>query len=518
MVHNGIIENYSTIKQKLIKEGFSFKSETDTEVLVNLIEYVKQKDDVKLGEAVQIALNQVIGAYAIAVIDNDKPDEMVVAKLGSPLCIGVGDDEYFIGSDVTPFIEYTKNVIYLEDGELAIIRNHKETFFRKISDDSSVSPIVSKLELSLDKIEKQGFDHYMLKEIYEQPKAIQDTLRGRLNTSKGIIKLSGMDDYINKFLSSKKITIIACGTSWHSALVAEYMFEKIAKIPVEVEYASEFRYREPIIERDDIIIAISQSGETADTLAAIKLAKSKGAFIYGVCNVVGSSIARESDSGSYTHAGPEIGVASTKAFTTQMTILYLMAIKLSKSKGIISENMYRKYIIEISNIGEKVHKALSANNKIKKIAEKFKSAKNCLYLGRGYNFPIALEGALKLKEISYIHAEGYPAAEMKHGPIALIDKDMPTVVIATNKINYDKIVSNIQEIKSRKGKILAIVSKGDVEVKKIADYIVEVPDSIESITPFITVIPLQLLSYHIAVMLGKDVDQPRNLAKSVTVE
>ena len=518
LVHNGIIENYSTIKQKLIKEGFSFKSETDTEVLVNLIEYVKQKDDVKLGEAVQIALNQVIGAYAIAVMDNDKPDEIVVAKLGSPLCIGVGDDEYFIGSDVTPFIEYTKNVIYLEDGELAIIRNHKETFFRKISDDSSVSPIVSKLELSLDKIEKQGFDHYMLKEIYEQPKAIQDTLRGRLNTSKGIIKLSGMDDYINKFLSSKKITIIACGTSWHSALVAEYMFEKIAKIPVEVEYASEFRYREPIIERDDIIIAISQSGETADTLAAIKLAKSKGAFIYGVCNVVGSSIARESDSGSYTHAGPEIGVASTKAFTTQMTILYLMAIKLSKSKGIISENMYRKYIIEISNIGVKVHKALSANNKIKKIAEKFKSAKNCLYLGRGYNFPIALEGALKLKEISYIHAEGYPAAEMKHGPIALIDKDMPTVVIATNKINYDKIISNIQEIKSRKGKILAIVSKGDVEVKKIADYIVEVPDSIESITPFITVIPLQLLSYHIAVMLGKDVDQPRNLAKSVTVE
>ena len=518
LVHNGIIENYSTIKQKLIKEGLSFKSETDTEVLVNLIEYIKQKEDVKLGEAVQIALNQVIGAYAIAIIDNDKPDEIVVAKLGSPLCIGVGDDEYFIGSDVTPFIEYTKSVIYLEDGELAIIRNHKETFFRKISDDSSVSPIVSKLELSLDKIEKQGFDHYMLKEIYEQPKAIQDTLRGRLNTSKGIIKLSGMDDYINKFLSSKKITIIACGTSWHSALVAEYMFEKIAKIPVEVEYASEFRYREPIIERDDIIIAISQSGETADTLAAIKLAKSKGAFIYGVCNVVGSSIARESDSGSYTHAGPEIGVASTKAFTTQMTILYLMAIKLSKSKGIISENMYRKYIIEISNIGEKVHKALSANNKIKKIAEKFKSAKNCLYLGRGYNFPIALEGALKLKEISYIHAEGYPAAEMKHGPIALIDKDMPTVVIATNKINYDKIVSNIQEIKSRKGKILAIVSKGDVEVKKIADYIIEVPDSIESITPFITVIPLQLLSYHIAVMLGKDVDQPRNLAKSVTVE
>jgi len=518
LVHNGIIENYSTIKQKLIKESFLFHSDTDTEVLVNLIEYVKIKNNIKLGEAVQIALNQVIGAYAIAVIDEDKPDEIVVAKLGSPLCIGIGDDEHFIGSDVTPFIEFTKSVVYLEDGELAILRNHKETFFRKISDDSLISPTVSKLELSLDKIEKQGFDHYMLKEIYEQPKAIKDTLRGRLNISKGMIKMSGMDDYINKFLSVKKITIIACGTSWHSALVAEYMFEKIARIPVEVEYASEFRYRDPIIEGDDIIIAISQSGETADTLAAVKLAKSKGAFVYGICNVVGSSIARESDSGSYTHAGPEIGVASTKAFTTQMIILYMMAVKLSKSKGVISEKIYQKYILEISNIEKKVHKSLSSNNEIKKIAKEFLKATNCLYLGRGYNFPIALEGALKLKEISYIHAEGYPAAEMKHGPIALIDKNMPTIVIATNKINYDKIVSNIQEIKSRKGKILAIVSKGDKKVKKIADHIIEVPDSIESITPFITVIPLQLLSYHIAVMLGKDVDQPRNLAKSVTVE
>ena len=518
LVHNGIIENYSTIKQKLIKEGFTFHSETDTEVLVNLIEFIKDKHNVKLGEAVQISLNQVVGAYAIAVINNDKPDEIVVAKLGSPLCIGIGEDEHFIGSDVTPFIEFTKEVVYLEDGELAVIRNHKDTFFRKISDDSSISPIVSKLELSLDKIEKQGFDHYMLKEIYEQPKAIKDTLRGRLNVTKGIIKMSGMDDYINKFLSANKITIIACGTSWHSALVAEYMFEKIARISVEVEYASEFRYRDPVIEKDDIIIAISQSGETADTLAAIKLAKSKGAFIYGICNVVGSSIARESDSGSYTHAGPEIGVASTKAFTTQMTVLYMMAVKLSKSRGIISEKLFQKYLLDISNIDKKVHQALSFNNEIKKIAKKFLSSKNGLYLGRGYNFPIALEGALKLKEISYIHAEGYPAAEMKHGPIALIDKDMPTVVIATNKINYDKVVSNIQEIKSRKGKIIAVVSKGDVEVKKIADYIIEVPDSIESITPFITVIPLQLLSYHIAVMLGKDVDQPRNLAKSVTVE
>ena len=518
LVHNGIIENYSSIKESLIKKGYEFHSETDTEVLVNLIEFIKEKENVKLGEAVQIALQQVVGAYAIAVIDNNKPDEIVVAKLGSPLCIGVGEEEHFIGSDATPFLEFTKKVIYLEDGELAVIRNHKSTIFRKTKDDTTFSPVINNLELSLDKIEKQGFDHYMLKEIYEQPKAIRDTLRGRIIAEKGVIKLSGVDDYIDKFLSAKKITIIACGTSWHSALVAEYMFEKIAKIPVEVEYASEFRYREPVIGKEDIVLAISQSGETADTLAAIKLAKEKGAFIYGICNVVGSSIARESDTGSYTHAGPEIGVASTKAFTTQMTVLYLMAVKLSKSKGIISEQIYRKYILEISRIDKKIHKVLASNDIIKKVAKKIKGSKNCLYLGRGYNFPIALEGALKLKEISYIHAEGYPAAEMKHGPIALIDKNMPTIVIATNKINYDKIVSNIQEIKSRKGQIIAIVSKGDKEVKKIADYTIEVPDSIESITPFITVIPLQLLSYHIAVMLGKNVDQPRNLAKSVTVE
>ena len=518
LVHNGIIENYSSIKESLIEKGYDFYSETDTEVLVNLIEFVKEKENVKLGEAVQIALQQVVGAYAIAVIDKNKTDEIVVAKLGSPLCIGVGEGEHFIGSDATPFLEFTKKVIYLEDGELAIIRNHKSTIFRKTKDDTKFSPVINNLELSLDKIEKQGFDHYMLKEIYEQPKAIRDTLRGRIIAEKGVIKLSGVDDYIDKFLTAKKITIIACGTSWHSALVAEYMFEKIAKIPIEVEYASEFRYREPVIGKDDIVIAISQSGETADTLAGIKLAKDKGAFIYGICNVVGSSIARESDTGSYTHAGPEIGVASTKAFTTQMTVLYLMAVKLSKSKGIISEQIYRKYILEISRIDKKIHKVLASNDVIKKVAKKIKGSKNCLYLGRGYNFPIALEGALKLKEISYIHAEGYPAAEMKHGPIALIDKNMPTIVIATNKINYEKIVSNIQEIKSRKGQIIAIVSKGDKEVKKIADYTIEVPDSTESVTPFITVIPLQLLSYHIAVMLGKNVDQPRNLAKSVTVE
>ncbi len=518
LVHNGIIENYNSIKESLIKKGYEFHSDTDTEVLVNLIEFIKEKENVKLGEAVQIALQQVVGAYAIAVIDSNKPDEIVVAKLGSPLCVGVGQEEHFIGSDATPFLEFTKKVIYLEDGELAVIRNHKSTIFRKTKDDTTFSPVINNLELSLEKIEKQGFEHYMLKEIYEQPKAIRDTLRGRIIAEKGVIKLSGVDDYIDKFLSAKKITIIACGTSWHSALVAEYMFEKIAKIPVEVEYASEFRYREPVIGKEDIVLAISQSGETADTLAAIKLAKEKGAFIYGICNVVGSSIARESDTGSYTHAGPEIGVASTKAFTTQMTVLYLMAVKLSKSKGIISEQIYRKYILEISRIDKKIHKVLASNDIIKKVAKKIKGSKNCLYLGRGYNFPIALEGALKLKEISYIHAEGYPAAEMKHGPIALIDKNMPTIVIATNKINYDKIVSNIQEIKSRKGQIIAIVSKGDKEVKKIADYTIEVPDSIESITPFITVIPLQLLSYHIAVMLGKNVDQPRNLAKSVTVE
>ena len=518
LVHNGIIENYSSIKESLIKKGYEFHSDTDTEVLVNLIEFIKEKENVKLGEAVQIALQQVVGAYAIAVIDSNKPDEIVVAKLGSPLCVGVGQEEHFIGSDATPFLEFTKKVIYLEDGELAVIRNHKSTIFRKTKDDTTFSPVINNLELSLDKIEKQGYDHYMLKEIYEQPKAIRDTLRGRIIAEKGVIKLSGVDDYIDKFLSAKKITIIACGTSWHSALVAEYMFEKIAKTPVEVEYASEFRYREPVIGNEDIVLAISQSGETADTLAAIKLAKEKGAFIYGICNVVGSSIARESDTGSYTHAGPEIGVASTKAFTTQMTVLYLMAVKLSKSKGIISEQIYRKYILEISRIDKKIHKVLASNDIIKKVAKKIKGSKNCLYLGRGYNFPIALEGALKLKEISYIHAEGYPAAEMKHGPIALIDKNMPTIVIATNKINYDKIVSNIQEIKSRKGQIIAVVSKGDKEVKKIADYTIEVPDSIESITPFITVIPLQLLSYHIAVMLGKNVDQPRNLAKSVTVE
>ena len=518
IVHNGIIENYFSIKQELIDEGFNFHSDTDTEVLVNLIEHIQIKENVKLGEAVQMALQQVVGAYSIAVIDFKKPDEIVAARLGSPLCIGIGDNEHFIGSDITPFLDHTKNVVYLEDGEMAIIRNHKRTQYRKIDDDSFTNPTVEKLEIDLAKIQKKGFDHFMLKEIFEQPSAVIDTLRGRLKLKSGMIKMAGVDDYIDKFIAADKITIVACGTSWHAGLVAEYMFEKIAKIAVEVEYASEFRYRNPVINKTDIVIAISQSGETADTLAAIKLAKKEGAFLYGICNVVGSSISREVNAGSYTHAGPEIGVASTKAFTTQITVLYLIAVKLAKSKGIISSKEYRKYIYEISSIEKKISKVLGTNNKVKSIAKKIKKATNCLYLGRGYNFPVALEGALKLKEISYIHAEGYPAAEMKHGPIALIDKNMPSVVIATNKIYYDKILSNIQEIKSRKGKIIAVVFEGDKEISKIADYTIEVPETIAALTPFVTTIPLQLLSYHIAVMLGRNVDQPRNLAKSVTVE
>lgn len=518
IVHNGIIENYSSLKEELISKGFHFNSDTDTEVLVNLIEYIQTKEKIKLGEAVQLALNQVVGAYSIAVIDIKKPDEIVVAKLGSPLCIGIGKDEYFVGSDVTPFLDHTKKVVYLKDGEMAIIRNHKPTRYRKIGDDSFISPIIEKLEINLARIQKKGFDHFMLKEIFEQPSAVVDTLRGRLKVKSGMIKMSGIDDYIDKFISTNKITIIACGTSWHAGLIGEYMFEKIAKIPVEVEYASEFRYRDPVINNSDIVIAISQSGETADTLSAIKLAKKEGAFVYGICNVVGSSISREADAGSYTHAGPEIGVASTKAFITQITVLFLIAVKLGKSRGVISSKKYQEYIYELNSIEKKIRKVLKTDNEVKKIANKIKNSTNCLYLGRGYNFPVALEGALKLKEISYIHAEGYPAAEMKHGPIALIDKNMPSIIIATNKLYYDKILSNIQEIKSRKGKIIAIVFEGDKEIAKIADHVIEVPHTIAALTPFVTTIPLQLLAYHIAVKLGRNVDQPRNLAKSVTVE
>ncbi|AUS04752.1 glutamine--fructose-6-phosphate transaminase (isomerizing) [Pseudotamlana carrageenivorans] len=520
IIHNGIIENYESLKLELISRGYTFKSDTDTEVLVNLIEEIQKQDDLKLGKAVQLALNQVIGAYAIAVFDKNKPEEIVVARLGSPLAIGIGDneEEFFIASDASPFLEYTKNAVYLEDEELAIIRFHKGIKIRKIKDDSLVETYVQELQLNLEQIEKGGYDHFMLKEIHEQPKAITDTYRGRLLRNEAIIKMAGVEDNMKKFLNANRIIIVACGTSWHAGLVAEYIFEDLARIPVEVEYASEFRYRNPVINENDVVIAISQSGETADTLAAIKLAKSRGAFVFGVCNVVGSSIARESDAGAYTHAGPEIGVASTKAFTTQITVLTLIALRLARAKGTISSSDFRTHLLELELIPKKVEKALEADDNIKAISEIYKDAKNFLYLGRGYNFPVALEGALKLKEISYIHAEGYPAAEMKHGPIALIDENMPIAVIATKKGHYEKVVSNIQEIKSRKGKIIGIVTEGDTQVRGLADHVIEVPETLESLSPLLTTIPLQLLSYHIAVMLDKNVDQPRNLAKSVTVE
>ncbi len=518
IIHNGIIENFSTLKKELIKRGYTFESDTDTEVLVNLIEDVMINEQVKLGKAVQIALNQTVGAYAITVFDKRKPNELVVARLGSPLAIGIGEDEFFIASDASPFIEFTSNAIYLEDGEMAVVRLGKQVKVRKIHDDSLVDPYVQELKLNLEQIEKDGYEHFMLKEIYEQPSAITDTYRGRMLVNEGIIRMAGVDDNMERIANAKRIIVVACGTSWHAGLVSEYIFEDLARIPVEVEYASEFRYRNPVIYENDVVIAISQSGETADTMAAIKLAKEKGAFVFGVCNVVGSSISREAHAGAYTHAGPEIGVASTKAFTTQITVLTLMALKLAKYKGTISDSVFRYHLQELDRIPAKISTVLKENDHIKIIAEKYKDAPNCLYLGRGYNFPVALEGALKLKEISYIHAEGYPAAEMKHGPIALIDEQMPVVVIATNKGHYDKVVSNVQEIKARQGKIIGIVTKGDEAVRDLADFVIEIPETIESLTPLLTTIPLQLLSYHIAVMLGKNVDQPRNLAKSVTVE
>lgn len=518
IIHNGIIENYEPIKKELIKRGYTFQSDTDTEVLINLIEDVKKKENVHLGKAVQIALNQVVGAYAIAVFDKNKPNEIVVARLGSPLAIGIGEDEFFIASDASPFIEYTSNAIYLEDEEMAIVRLHKPLKVFKIKDDSRVDPYVQELQMNLEQIEKGGYEHFMLKEIYEQPSVIKDTYRGRLLANKGIIKMAGIEDNLERFLNADRIIIVACGTSWHAGLVAEYIIEEFARIPVEVEYASEFRYRNPIINKNDVVIAISQSGETADTLAAIKLAKENGAFVFGVCNVVGSSISRETHAGAYTHAGPEIGVASTKAFTTQITILTLIALRLAKANGKMANSEHQRYLLELELIPEKVAEALQSNDVAKMVASIYKDAPNCLYLGRGYNFPVALEGALKLKEISYIHAEGYPAAEMKHGPIALIDESMPVVVIAPNKGHYDKVVSNIQEIKSRSGKIIAIVTKGDTQVRELADHVIEIPETTEALTPLLTTIPLQLLSYHIAVMRGCNVDQPRNLAKSVTVE
>ncbi|KZE75539.1 glutamine--fructose-6-phosphate aminotransferase [Myroides marinus] len=518
LIHNGIIENYDSLKQELIKRGYTFKSDTDTEVLINLIEDVQKTQGVKLGKAVQIALNQVVGAYAIAVMDIKKPDEIIAARLGSPLAIGIGENEYFITSDASPFIEYTNNAIYLEDEEMAIIRLHKPLRIRKIKDDSLVTHYVQELQLNLEQIEKNGYDHFMLKEIYEQPEVIKDTFRGRLLADQGLIRMAGIEDNIDKFLNAKRIIIAACGTSWHAALVAEYVIEEFARIPVEVEYASEFRYRNPIIDSSDVLIAISQSGETADTLAAIKLAKEKGAFVFGVCNVVGSSISRETHAGAYTHAGPEIGVASTKAFTTQITVLTLIALRLAKAKGTLPNSEYLKYLHELELVPERVEEALTQNDEIYKISEVYKDSTNCLYLGRGYNYPVALEGALKLKEISYIHAEGYPAAEMKHGPIALIDEHMPVIVIAPSQDHYDKVVSNIQEIKARNGKIIAVVTKGDKQVRELADHVIEVPGISEALTPILTTIPLQLLSYHIAVLRECNVDQPRNLAKSVTVE
>lgn len=518
IVHNGIIENYESIKQNLIKEGFKFYSDTDTEVLVNFIEYFKEKQNVDLETAVRYALSEVIGAFAIAVMEEGKPQEIVVARLGSPLVIGIGADEFFIASDATPFIEYTQNAVYLEDGEMATIHLEHPLKVVKINSNKEVNPFVQELKLSLEAIEKGGYEHFMLKEIYEQPKSIQNTMRGRLLPD-GTTKLSGIDRHIETFLNAKRIIIVACGTSWHAGLVGEYLLEEYARIPVEVEYASEFRYRNPIIERGDIVIAISQSGETADTLAALKLAKEKGAFIYGICNVVGSSIARVTDSGTYTHAGPEIGVASTKAFTTQLTVLTLIALHLGHRKGTLSNKMYHQLCNELEQIPELIESTLKeVNLKIEVIADTFKTATNCLYLGRGFNFPTALEGALKLKEISYIHAEGYPAAEMKHGPIALIDENMPVIFIAPSKGHYDKVVSNAQEIKARKGRIVAVVTKGDTQMAGLANHVIEIPEISEALTPILASIPLQLLSYYIAIKRGCNVDQPRNLAKSVTVE
>ncbi len=517
MIHNGIIENYGPLKEEMKKRGHVFLSDTDTEVLIHLIEDIVQKEQVKLGEAVRIALNQVVGAYSIVILSKENPNELFAAKKGSPMVIGIGENEFFIASDATPIVEYTKNVVYMEDEEIAYIERGKELKIKTIKNKAK-TPYVQELEMKLEALEKGGYDHFMLKEIYEQPRSIKDSMRGRISSQMGIVNLGGIAEYEKKFMNAKRIIFIACGTSWHAGLVGEYLFEDLARIPVEVEYASEFRYRNPIVYEDDVVIAISQSGETADTLAAIELAKSKGATIIGICNVVGSSIARATHAGSYTHAGPEIGVASTKAFTAQVTVLTLMALRVAFLKGSISSSRYHELLSELEAIPAKVERVLLKNDKIKFIADIYKNSTNALYLGRGYSFPVALEGALKLKEISYIHAEGYPAAEMKHGPIALIDEEMPVFVIATKGASYEKVVSNIQEVKARKGKIIAIVTEGDKQVKEMADYTIEIPETDEILVPLVSVVPLQLLSYHIAVMRGCNVDQPRNLAKSVTVE
>ncbi len=520
LVHNGIIENYDTVKTMLIDKGFTFQSETDTEVLVNLIQYFMDfNKDFDFPTAVRYALNEVYGAYAITVMHDDFPGLLVVARLGSPLAIGLGDNEYFIASDASPFVEFTKEAIYLEEGHMATISLDKGVEIRTITDNSVIDPAIQELKLSLEQIEKGGYEHFMLKEIFEQPKSILDTMRGRLLVDEGVIKMAGIWDHLERFNNANRIIIIACGTSWHAGLIGEYLIEEFARVPVEVEYASEFRYRNPILTEKDVVIAISQSGETADTMAALKLAKEKGAFIYGICNVVDSSIARITDAGSYTHAGPEIGVASTKAFTAQLTILSLIALKLGKHNGQLSNQEFMRLITELDQLPNKIEEVLKlTHDHVKEMAKEYVDSTNFLYLGRGYNYPSALEGALKLKEISYIHAEGYPAAEMKHGPIALIDENMPIVIIAPKKGHYDKIVSNVQEIKARKGKVIAVVNKGDEQVAQMSDHVIEIPDTSECFSPIVAAVPLQLLAYYIAVYRGANVDQPRNLAKSVTVE
>ena len=518
IIHNGIIENYASLKEELGQRGHQFTSDTDTEVLIHLIDDIQKNTGVNLVEAVRIALNEVIGAYAIVIVSKNDPELLIVAKKSSPLVIGIGKEgEYFVASDATPIVEYTKNVVYLEDEEIGVIKKGEQLRLINIKNQKK-TPYIQELEVQLEAIEKGGYEHFMLKEIYEQPQTIRNSMRGRISVDKGIVSLGGIRDYEQKIINADRIIIVACGTSWHAGLVGEYLFEDLTRIPVEVEYASEFRYRNPIINENDVVIAISQSGETADTLAAIKLAKEKGATIIGICNVVGSTISRETHAGSYTHAGPEIGVASTKAFTAQVTVLSLMALSIAHKKGSISDSKFRQLLVELDAIPDKVEHMLESDKQVTYISKLFKDARNFLYLGRGYNFPVALEGALKLKEISYIHAEGYPAAEMKHGPIALIDEEMPVVVIATKHGNYEKVVSNIEEVKARSGKIIAIVNEGDIEVKAIADYIIEIPETEDCLSPLLTSVPLQLLSYHIAVMRGCNVDQPRNLAKSVTVE
>lgn len=517
IIHNGIIENYSVIKRNLISNGVSFRSDTDTEVLIQLIEYVKKKKNLDLLTAVQLSLHQVIGAYAIAILDKNNPNQIIAARKQSPLVVGVGDNEFFLGSDASPIIEYTDKVVYLDDGNIAVIRNDEGLKVVNIFN-RELNPEIQTVDLNLGQIEKGGFPHFMLKEIFEQPECLKNCMRGRVNDDNSNITLSAILDNKEKLLNAKRIIIVACGTSWHAGLIGKYLIENFCRIPVTVEYASEFRYSNPVVSENDVVIAISQSGETADTLAAIEIAKRNGAFVYGICNVVGSSIPRATDAGSYIHVGPEIGVASTKAFTGQVTVLAMFALALAKEKDIIDKRQYSEIIKELWTLPEKMKTVLELNNRIAELSRIFTYAHNFLYLGRGYSYPVALEGALKLKEISYIHAEGYPAAEMKHGPIALIDSDMPVVVIATHNKMYEKVLSNIQEIKARQGKVIALVSKGDDTISRIADEVIELPSTMECFEPLIDVIPLQLLAYHVAVCKGKNVDQPRNLAKSVTVE